>query len=178
MKCPICGTEVADGVEFCPSCGTMLKDEKQTNAQMDTQTADTQTTDTQTASQQEYQQSQQQYQQGAQGGQYYQQGSTTDQYYQQNTKSSSGMDAKTTSIIGYITWIGWLVAYFAGDKEGAKFFLNQALVLNILSLLGFIPVIGWLWNIFIFVCWILGLIAAINQEHKEIPLIGKIHILD
>ena len=88
------------------------------------------------------------------------------------------MDAKTTSIIGYITWIGWLVAYFAGDKEGAKFFLNQALVLNILSLLGFIPVIGWLWNIFIFVCWIIGLIAAINQEHKEIPLIGKIHILD
>lgn len=87
------------------------------------------------------------------------------------------MDTKTTSIVGYITWIGLLVAFCAGDKEGAKFHLNQALVIFLFSLLSIIPCIGWIWGIFMIVCWIMGLIAAINQEEKEVPLIGKIRIL-
>ena len=28
------------------------------------------------------------------------------------------MNKKTTGIIAYITWIGWIVAFCAGDKEG------------------------------------------------------------
>lgn len=87
------------------------------------------------------------------------------------------MDTKTTSIVAYLTWIGLLIAILAGDKEGAKFHVNQALVIWLFSLLAIIPCIGWIWAIFIFVCWIIGLIAAINQEEKEVPLIGKIRIL-
>ena len=87
------------------------------------------------------------------------------------------MDKKTTSIIAYVTWIGLIVAFCAGDREGAKFHLNQALVLWLFSLLSFIPFVGWIWGIFIFVCWVMGLINAINQEEKEIPLLGKIRIL-
>lgn len=87
------------------------------------------------------------------------------------------MDAKTTGIVAYLTWIGLLIAIFAGDKEGAKFHVNQALVIMLFSLLSVIPCIGWIWGIFMVVCWIMGLIAAINQEEKEVPLIGKIKIL-
>lgn len=99
------------------------------------------------------------------------------------------MDKKTTSWVAYITFIGWIVAYCAGDKEEAKFYLNQSLIVWLGYLcvmvasvvLAFIPVIGWLisWaaNIFLFVCWIMGLINAINQEEKELPLIGQIKIL-
>lgn len=87
------------------------------------------------------------------------------------------MDTKTTSIVAYITWIGLIVAFCAGDKEGAKFHLNQALVIWLFSLLTLIPCIGLLWAIFIFVCWIMGLIAAINQEEKPVPLIGGIKII-
>jgi len=87
------------------------------------------------------------------------------------------MDTKTTSIVAYLTWIGLIIAFVAGDKEGAKFHLNQALVIFLFALIGIIPFIGWIWSIFIFVCWIMGLIAAINQEEKEVPLIGKIRIL-
>ena len=99
------------------------------------------------------------------------------------------MDKKTTSWVAYLTFIGWIVAYLAGDKEGAKFHLNQALIiwLGVVCLyaasmiLVFIPILGWLaaWaaNIFLFVCWIIGLINAINQEEKELPLIGQIKIL-
>ena len=87
------------------------------------------------------------------------------------------MDAKTTSIVAYLTWIGLLIAFVAGDKEGAKFHLNQALVIFLFSLLSLIPCIGWIWSVFMLVCWILGLIAAINQEEKEVPLIGSIRIV-
>ena len=101
------------------------------------------------------------------------------------TPNSSSMDAKTTSWVAYLTWIGFIIAICAGDKEGAKFHLNQALVILLANVAGlilqFIPVIGWilgsLWNVFVLVCWILGLIAAINQEEKEVPLLGKIKIL-
>lgn len=87
------------------------------------------------------------------------------------------MDAKTTGIVAYLTWIGLLIAVLAGDKEGAKFHVNQALVILLFSLLSLIPCIGWIWGIFMIVCWIMGLIAAINEEEKEVPLIGKIRIL-
>ena len=87
------------------------------------------------------------------------------------------MDAKTTSIVAYLTWIGLIIAIYAGDKEGAKFHINQALVILLFSLLSIIPCIGWIWGIFMVVCWIMGLIAAMNQEEKEVPLIGKIRII-
>lgn len=87
------------------------------------------------------------------------------------------MDAKTTGIVAYLTWIGFLVALLAGDKEGAKFHINQALVILLFSLLSFIPLLGWIWSIFIAVCWFIGFIAAINGEEKEIPLLGKIKII-
>lgn len=93
------------------------------------------------------------------------------------------MDTKVTSIVAYISWIGLIIAFVAGDKEGAKFHINQALVImlfSLVSLLSFIPVVGILtgiWSIFMMVCWILGLVAAIKQEEKEVPLIGKIRIL-
>ncbi len=87
------------------------------------------------------------------------------------------MDAKTTSIVAYITGIGLVIALVAGDREGAKFHVNQALVITLFSLLGGIPFLGCIWGVFMMVCWVMGLIAAINQEEKEVPLIGKIRLL-
>ncbi len=96
------------------------------------------------------------------------------------------MDKKTTSWVAYLTFIGWIVAFCAGDKEGAKFHLNQALVIWLgficisvaSAILVFIPILGalasWVAEIFLFVMWIMGLINAINQEEKELPLIGKL----
>ena len=87
------------------------------------------------------------------------------------------MDARTTGIVAYITWIGLIIAFVAGDKEGARFHLNQALVIFLFSLLSPIPCIGWIWGIFMIVCWIMGLIAAINEEEKPVPLIGGITLI-
>ena len=87
------------------------------------------------------------------------------------------MDTKTTSIVAYLTWVGLVIALLAGDKEGAKFHLNQALVIMLFSLIGIIPCIGWIWAIFMLVCRVMGLVEAIKQEEKEVPLIGKIRLL-
>ena len=87
------------------------------------------------------------------------------------------MVKKPTAIVAYLTWIGLVIAFVAGDKEGAKFHLNQALVILLFSLLSVIPCIGWLWGIFMIVCWVMGLIAAINEEEKPVPLLGGSKLL-
>ena len=95
------------------------------------------------------------------------------------------MDKKTTGIVAYIHWIGWIVAYCAGDKEGAKFHLNQALVILIGQIIAivinFIPYVGGIvstiLSIFLFICWIMGLICACQDQEKEVPLLGQIKIL-
>lgn len=99
------------------------------------------------------------------------------------------MDKKVTGIVAYFTLVGWLIAYLAGDKNGAKFHLNQALVLAIAeivlgvlgNILGLIPILGWIissvLSILLFVCWVLGLVGAIKGEEKPVPVVGSIKIL-
>ena len=76
--------------------------------------------------------------------------------------------------------------FSAGDKEGAKFHLNQALVILIgqivAAVINYIPyvggIVGTILSIFLFVCWIMGLIYACQEQEKEVPLIGQIKILN
>jgi uncharacterized membrane protein len=88
-----------------------------------------------------------------------------------------GSDGKTIAIISYITFIGWIIALIMNqDKKDdlARFHIRQSLLLMLASILGSIPILGWIWGIFILVLWIMGLIAAINGEKKEVPLLGKL----
>lgn len=96
----------------------------------------------------------------------------------QNSSSNGALSTTATSVVAYMTWIGFLIAYFGGDREGAKFFLNQALVYNLFCFACLIPFIGWLWGIYMLVCFILGVIWAAEQKETELPLIGMIKILN
>ncbi len=88
------------------------------------------------------------------------------------------MDTKTTGIVAYITWVGLLIAFLAGDKEGAKFHINQSLVLVIASIIcGIIPIVGWIAEIAVIVFTVMGIISAVNGEEKPLPLIGGIKII-
>ncbi len=87
------------------------------------------------------------------------------------------MDKRTTEIVAYLTWIGLFVAILAGDRDGAKFHINQALVIMLFAVLSIIPCVGWIWGIIVLVLWAMGLIAAINGEEKEVPILGKIKII-
>lgn len=102
------------------------------------------------------------------------------------------MSRKATGIVSYITLIGWLFAWIAGDKEGAWYQMNQSLVFHVFSMiinavfgvLMKIPMLGlvfaliWLLvNIGVFVIWILGVVHAVNDEEKQLPIIGGIQLL-
>ncbi len=94
-----------------------------------------------------------------------------------NQGSSGSISTKATGVLAYITWIGFLIAYFAGDRQGARFHLNQGLVVNLFGLLSAVPLVGRIWSIFILICAIIGIINASNGENKEVPLIGGIRLL-
>lgn len=85
------------------------------------------------------------------------------------------MDAKTTAIVSYIGWIGWIIALVAGQKDDAfaKHHLNQTLILNIISI---IPL--GITQVFAFILWIMGIIDAVKGESKPLPIIGGLHIID
>jgi len=92
---------------------------------------------------------------------------------------------KLYCILAYIG-ILWLIGLIQLPKdEDVKFHVNQGIVLSIamvaLSIIAIIPVIGWIVSavgwIGILVLAIMGIIAANNGERKELPLIGKIKIL-
>ena len=88
------------------------------------------------------------------------------------------MSKKVTSILAYISLLFWLIAFLAGDKEGAKFHLNQGLVLGIAGLIcGWIPAVGWILSIVVLVFAIMGIVSAAKDEEKPLPLIGGIKIL-
>ena len=87
------------------------------------------------------------------------------------------MDKRTTEIVAYLTWIGLFIAILAGDRDGAKFHINQALVIMLFAILSIIPCVGWIWAIIVIVLWAMGLISAINGEEKAVPILGQIKII-
>lgn len=95
------------------------------------------------------------------------------------------MSKKTTGIFAYLGPIFWLIAFLAGDKEGAKIHLNQGLVLVlgevILSAIGYVPVVGGIISlvgiIAIIVFDIMGIVYAATDKDQELPVIGQIKIL-
>lgn len=87
---------------------------------------------------------------------------------------------KTMAIVGYITWIGFIIAMVSDSKNSTftKFHLNQALILNIASIVcPIIPLVGVLLGIAVFVFWIMAVISAANGQMKPLPLIENIKII-
>ena len=87
------------------------------------------------------------------------------------------MDKRTTGIVAYLSIIGLIIALTTGDKEGAKFHINQALVIFIFDFLVLVPYVGRAWAAFMLVCWALGIVSAAKEEEKPVPLIGGIQLI-
>lgn len=102
------------------------------------------------------------------------------------------MDKKTTGIVAYLTWVGLIIAYVMGDREGAKFHLNQSLVIwlagtiagVVAKVLGWIPLLGWvvalamgIVGLFCAVCWFIGIVGAVQGNENPVPVLGQIQLL-
>lgn len=104
-------------------------------------------------------------------------------------------NGKTTGIISYLTFIGWLIAYFGYHQNNktslGSYQLRQTLLLYIAFVVlrwGLLWTVGALWlatgffslyslltllNVVFFVLWIIGFIGAVNGEKKPIPFFGE-----
>jgi uncharacterized membrane protein len=99
------------------------------------------------------------------------------------------MDKKTLSIISYITIIGWIIAYVNYNKSTEKssltsYHLKQSLGIGILGILFAIVInvlaivvpslagVLSLANLAILILWIFGIINAMNEQEKPVPVVG------
>ncbi|MCD0471834.1 DUF4870 domain-containing protein [Flavobacterium sp. JAS] len=102
------------------------------------------------------------------------------------------MNRKTISIISYLTIIGWVISFVVyhngGRSSFAQYHLKQSFGLGVFgAILGVIfipilpidPLISTLFTILsagVAIVLIFGIINAINQKRKPIPLIGLMFV--
>lgn len=98
---------------------------------------------------------------------------------QQSGASPAPDNSKTVAIVSYITLIGWVVALIIhqnGRSMLGAFHLRQVLGLMLTALiLGWIPYIGIIISIVVFVFWVMGLINAAQGEQKPLPWVGDFY---
>ena len=99
-----------------------------------------------------------------------------------NTYLGSPENPNTAAVVSYITFIGWLFAYFAIYKKNktplAAFHLRQSLLLYLFLVLinllfywatdGFVKIMDIVW----FILWLWGFIDSVNERKVPVPLIG------
>lgn len=102
------------------------------------------------------------------------------------------MDAKTTSWVSYLWWIGWIISMVTSNNTTPKpslvvYHLRQSFGLLITSTAlwllrsmtthGFLGGMFWVYSILsfaLFVLWLLGIIAAFQGEEKPVPVLGPL----
>lgn len=102
------------------------------------------------------------------------------------------MSKKATDIVGYLSPLGFILAFLLGDRENARFHLNQSLVLVVADIIlgllqrvaGWIPLLGILVRILlgcvtfgVFLIWLSAIISAIRGEEKPMPILGGIRLI-
>ncbi len=157
--CPKCGAQVEDGVKACPTCGANLEEKVDVSAKVTelTNTADiTETLD-----------------------------------------PNDIQNNKVMAILAYLSWLVLIPLFAAKDSAFARFHVKQGLLLAICeiivavvftilnTILGqifivwvILAIIQWIINIGFFVLSIMGIINAAQGKAKELPIVGKIKILD
>jgi len=108
---------------------------------------------------------------------------------QTKSPAAADQDAKDNQLISFLCYFGllFLIPYLTKpNSEFVKFHSNQGLVLLITSAIvqvaaEIVPLVGWLiglvGGIFVFACFLKGLINVYHLEKKELPYIGSFKLL-
>ena len=107
-------------------------------------------------------------------------------YIDMNSKSLN----KIVAIVAYCTLIGWIIALVrvsslkGEERKFAAFHLRQMLLLMLLgtavsiidTIFFFVPYFGLfiitIFSFALFICWLLGLISAVQGRKQPVPFIG------
>ena len=96
-------------------------------------------------------------------------------------------NTKLYSVISYITWIGFAIAFFCRDKDDqlVRRHLNQALVINLIGtatrilgrLGGVFKTITFVVDLAVLVLFIMGIVRACKLSDEPLPIIGDIQLI-
>lgn len=171
--CGKCGTQIEEGVKFCPSCGTDLSAQPETNQQNTAQQAPQTDFTAKVAAL----------------------NNTAD-----TTADFDKADIEQNKVMGILAYLSWLVLipiFAAPNSKFARYHANQGLVLAIAEIAWWIVTailnailyaISWrlgsivstllgLVNLGFLVLLVIGIMNAVNGRAKELPIIGKFKIL-
>lgn len=85
-------------------------------------------------------------------------------------------DGKTIAIVAHLTIIGFIIALVmnSGNRtDFGSFYIRQTLGIFLISLVWFIPLIGQLASIVVFVLWVVSLVGALGGNKKPVFLLGE-----
>lgn len=83
-------------------------------------------------------------------------------------------DNKLWAILGYLGILCLIPLLVKKDSKFAQFHAKQGLILLIGEFFVWIPIIGWLLGIGIFILWIMGIINVLNGNMKPLPIVGDL----
>lgn len=81
---------------------------------------------------------------------------------------------KIWAILGYLGILCLIPLLAKKDSKFAQFHAKQGLILLIAEFFVWVPMIGWLLGIAIFIFWIMGIINVINGKMKPLPIVGDL----
>ncbi|MEK7537769.1 MAG: DUF4870 domain-containing protein [Patescibacteria group bacterium] len=92
---------------------------------------------------------------------------------QKNTPSNiqPKSDSHLMAAVSYVWLLAIVMLFVKRDDKFVQFHAKQAVVLLIISLVTFIPVIGWLIGFVAFIGMVIGFINAWQGKEYQIPLI-------
>ena len=93
---------------------------------------------------------------------------------EKNIKENDTQDEKIWAFLGYLGPFCVIPLLVKKDNKFIQFHAKQGLVMFIAECFIWIPILGWLLAVFIFVVWIMALIKVFNGEYWKIPVIGDI----
>ena len=99
------------------------------------------------------------------------------------TETAQTTSNKNIAIIAYITIIGLIIAFIMNNDKKDKFAsyhikpsVGLAIPALALAAINIIPILGWIISFagffVILFLWIMGLLNAINNKTKPVPLLG------
>lgn len=85
-------------------------------------------------------------------------------------------DGKNVAIIAHLTIIGWVIALVMNGSnrtEMGSFYIKQMLGFMLLSLVGLIPIVGWILSLVVLAAWLMSLVSALSGKIKPSFLLGQ-----
>ncbi|MBQ9673427.1 MAG: zinc-ribbon domain-containing protein [Ruminococcus sp.] len=184
MFCKNCGQQIADNAAFCPNCGEQTGHSANAGYQQPQQPQPNQQYN-------QYQQNQQynQYQQPQQN-----QGNAFDKFfntadYTANYSQQEVQSGKAMSVLSYLGILVLIPLFAEKNNRYVRFHANQGFILFLLGLalwiIGipflFVPVAGTIirtiFSLIQVAYIILGIVNAATDKAKELPIIGKLKLI-